>query len=64
MKAIEDQKPMPELQHNIKLILDINKEKTRHKSFPICFDCGELRAKEGGELQTRVESSECWWRFH
>ena len=27
MKAIEDQTPMEELQHNVNLILDINKEK-------------------------------------
>ena len=27
MKAIEDQTPMPELQHNVKLILDIKKKK-------------------------------------
>ena len=66
MKAIKDQISMAELQHNVNLILDINKKKkkTWHKSFPICFDCGELYVKEDGELWTRVESFECWWRFH
>lgn len=48
MKAIEDQTPMPKLQHNVKFILDIKKK--WHKSFPIYFDCGELCVKEGGEL--------------
>ena len=41
MKAIEDQTPMPELQHNVKLVLDIEKKKTWHKSFPIL--CSQLK---------------------
>ncbi len=57
MKAIEDQTPMEKLQHNVKLILDINKtkQKTQQKSFPICFYCREMCAKEGGELWMLLE---------
>ena len=52
IKEIEDQTHMLELQHNVKLILDINKNnlKRQHKSFSIYFDCGELRMKKGGDL--------------
>lgn len=45
--------------HNCDARVSINKNiYIRHKSLPICFDCGELCTKEGGELRTRVESYE------
>ena len=56
MKAIKDQTPMEKLQHNVQLILDINKKNdTNHSPFVLIVE---------SYVPKRVESSECWWRFH
>ena len=41
----------------------INFKNDINHSLFVLIDCGELHAKEGGELRTRVERSECWWRL-